>query len=319
MIVPKRKWRYPLSIEREYAKLLVAVIKKKFEVIESFLPEMTEKIYRNRIKQDGIGDWLGNLVTKIKRKVEKISALPIVNKIFGKVDKYVKTEQTETLKSVFVAEPKVEKNPRQFEMLKTIWTAQNMTLIKSIDEQTMQKIQFSLSQKIISAADKEILLKDLTREIQDIAKVSEKRAALIGADQVGKLNGKLVQYRQQSAGIEYFIWRTMGDNRVRPAHAAKNGVVYKWDSPVEKPGEAVRCRCRAQPVIDENSFKLVPQQNTYTELQKNDIIRSRLEYVMKENKIKGELVFPPPKIDYSNYPVDIEHARTHAEENTHTM
>ena len=30
---------------------------------------------------------------------------------------------------------------------------------------------------------------------------------------------------------------------------------------------------------------------------------------MKENKIKGELVFPPPKIDYSNYPVDIEHAR----------
>ena len=85
--------------------------------------------------------------------------------------------------------------------------------------------------------------------------------------------------------------------------------MYKWDSPVEKPGEAVRCRCRAQPVIDENSFKLVPQQNTYTELQKNDIIRSRLEYVMKENKIKGELVFPPPKIDYSNYPVDIEHAR----------
>ena len=53
MIVPKRKWRYPLSIEREYARLLVQLVQKKFEVIESFLPEMADKIYRNRIKQDG--------------------------------------------------------------------------------------------------------------------------------------------------------------------------------------------------------------------------------------------------------------------------
>ena len=53
MIVPKRKWRYPLSIEREYAKFLVQLVQKKFKVIESFLPEMADKIYRNRIKQDG--------------------------------------------------------------------------------------------------------------------------------------------------------------------------------------------------------------------------------------------------------------------------
>lgn len=273
MIVPKRKWRYPLAIEREYARFLVQLVQKKFEVIESFLPEMTDKVFENRIRQDGFGDWLGNLVDKVKRKVEKISALPIINKIFGKVDKHVKTEQSETFKSVFGAEVQ-QKTPPKFEMLKTIWTAQNMTLIKSIDEQTMQKIQFNLSQKIMSAADKEILLKDLTKEIQEIAKVSESRAALIGADQVGKLNGKLVQYRQQSAGIEYFIWRTRGDNRIRPNHAAKNGVVYKWSSPVEKPGEAVRCRCVAQPVIDEQSFKLVPQKNFYTNLSENDKILS---------------------------------------------
>ena len=58
------------------------------------------------------------------------------------------------MKSVFNAEPKVESRPRDFEMLKTIWTAENMTLIKSIDNNTLEKIRFSLSQKIISTADK---------------------------------------------------------------------------------------------------------------------------------------------------------------------
>ena len=176
MIVPKRKWRSPLSLEREYARFLVQLVQKKFEVIESFLPEMVDKVYKNRIKQDGLGDWLGNLVEKIKRKVEKISALPIVNKIFGKVDKHTKTEQAETFKSVFGAEVQ-QKTPPKFEMLKTIWTAENMTLIKSIDNQTMEKIQYTLSQKIISAANKELLLQDLTQEIKNIAKVSEKRVA----------------------------------------------------------------------------------------------------------------------------------------------
>lgn len=274
MIIPKRKWRYPLSIEREYAKLLVQLVQKKFEVIETFLPEIVDKVYRNRLDEDDDEEesltekmlkaaGVAFLFDKIRRRIKKISALPIVNKIFGKVDKHTKTEQAETFKSVFGAEIQ-QKTPPKFEMLKTIWTAENMTLIKSIDNQTMEKIQYTLSQKIISAANKEILMQDLTQEIKNIAKVSESRAALIGADQVGKLNGRLVQYRQQSAGIEYFIWRTMGDRRVRPAHAAKNGVMYRWDSPVEKPGEAIRCRCVAQPVIDEQSFKLVPQKNSYT-------------------------------------------------------
>ena len=175
---------------------------------------MADELLKNQIKQDGLGDWIEKLVGKVKNKIEKVSAVPIVAKIFGKIDKHVKTEQSETMKSVFGVEPKVENRPRDFEMLKTIWTAENMTLIKSIDTQTLEKIQFSLSQKIISTADKKILMSELTKEIQEIAGVSEKRAALIGADQVNKLNGKLVQYRQTSAGIESYIWRTMGDQRV---------------------------------------------------------------------------------------------------------
>lgn len=58
----------------------------------------------------------------------------------------------------------------------------------------------------------------------------------------------------------------MGDRRVRPNHAARSGLVFKWSNPPDggHPGQAVRCRCVAQPLIDEQSFKLVPQKSSYT-------------------------------------------------------
>jgi len=279
MIIPKRKIRYPIAIEREYAKLLVAYVKAEYEIIESFIPEMTDALIRNAIKQDDTDDYEESLTEKMlkvagllvvfdkmRKKLQKISPTKIIDKIFGRVNKHVEREHSETIKSVFGSEPRVEKNNRQFEMLKTIWTAENMTLIKSIDSQTMDKIRFTLSQKIIATANKEMLMSDLTKDIRQLAGVSETRAALIGADQVGKLNGRLTQYRQMSAGIESYIWRTMGDRRVRPNHAARSGQVFKWSNPPDggHPGQAVRCRCVAQPLIDEQSFKLVPQKNSYT-------------------------------------------------------
>lgn len=47
-----------------------------------------------------------------------------------------------------------------------------------------------------------------------------------------------------------YIWRTVGDSKVRSAHAERNGKTYSWDDPPEggHPGEAPNCRCRAEDV-----------------------------------------------------------------------
>ena len=71
MIIPKRKIRYPIAIEREYAKLLVAYVQAEFKIVESFIPEMTDALIRNAIKQDAIGDWLGAIVAKVKFRRRK--------------------------------------------------------------------------------------------------------------------------------------------------------------------------------------------------------------------------------------------------------
>lgn len=44
---------------------------------------------------------------------------------------------------------------------------------------------------------------------------------------------------------EYFEWNTMGDERVRPTHEARDGVIYNWDNAEIVPGEEAGCRCWA--------------------------------------------------------------------------
>lgn len=81
---------------------------------------------------------------------------------------------------------------------------------------------------------------------------AKNRAKLVARDQANKLNGKLTELRQQRAGIEEYTWRTVGDDRVRPEHVARDGKKFNWNEPPSDghPGEPVNCRCYAEPVFD---------------------------------------------------------------------
>ena len=60
--------------------------------------------------------------------------------------------------------------------------------------------------------------------------------------------GLINEIRQRDLGIEQYVWQTVGDEKVRASHSARDGGVYRWDSNDEKPGEAPNCRCSARPV-----------------------------------------------------------------------
>lgn len=55
--------------------------------------------------------------------------------------------------------------------------------------------------------------------------------------------------KQQQRSTTHYIWRTRGDGKVRPEHAANDGKVFAWDNPppTGHPGEDYGCRCRAEP------------------------------------------------------------------------
>jgi SPP1 gp7 family putative phage head morphogenesis protein len=100
----------------------------------------------------------------------------------------------------------------------------------------------------------------IAAQIQERFGVTQRRAALIATDQVGKLNGELNQVRQQNLGLRRYRWSTSQDEKVRPGHRALNNTIQDWSKPpvVDQrtgdrahPGQPVRCRCQAIPIVDD--------------------------------------------------------------------
>lgn len=68
-----------------------------------------------------------------------------------------------------------------------------------------------------------------------------------GGETEGAINAALTRLEENGA---YYAWRTARDGKVRPAHAAREGQVFRWDEdlPGGDPGEDFNCRCWAEPL-----------------------------------------------------------------------
>ncbi len=137
------------------------------------------------------------------------------------------------------------------------YTAETTALIRNVSEEFIDQSERVVLQGLRRGIRHEEIAKQLVGLKDKDGKPSLKlramnRAKLIARDQTNKLNGKLTELRQASAGIREYIWRTVGDDRVRPEHRALNGKKFSWDDPpsVGHPGEPVNCRCFGEPVFD---------------------------------------------------------------------
>ncbi len=131
--------------------------------------------------------------------------------------------------------------------LRDHFITENVALIKSIPSTVLNEVEGIVSRAFTDATPHDVVAKQIEQRFG----VGESRARLIARDQIGKLYGQTNAYRQQDLGIESFIWRTVGDERVRDEHEALEGQEFRYDDPPDEglPGEPIQCRCSAEPVF----------------------------------------------------------------------
>ena len=264
LIYPKVKIQYPMSLEREYARELVKYVRKIRDICKRHVPAMVDAAMWNAIRAD---DWTEEQTEEIDNDItaeEEAAIMAIILAMFNRVKTFNRRQQEKIFRSVFGAYPK-EISKEDYEKIRQIWVNQNIDLIHSIDRRTLESIRYALSENIIRAVDRKILVEELMESIMHMADVNEKRAALIACDQVGKLNSQLAQLEQMNQGVDSYIWVTMGDSRVRPQHRERSGKRYYWKKPPEggHPGYAIRCRCTAAACYDTDKVPFKPTPNTY--------------------------------------------------------
>ena len=154
-------------------------------------------------------------------------------------------------------------NDRRLKGLIKHFTAENVSLIKSIPQRYFAQVEA----KVLREVSEGLRWEEIADNLEERYEVSEASAQLVARDQVGKFYGALNEARQVDLGIEGFTWRSVHDNRVRETHVHLDGKPYQWDAPPNEdtgepepkdedgttegviPGEPIQCRCSADPDV----------------------------------------------------------------------
>lgn len=104
---------------------------------------------------------------------------------------------------------------------------------------------------------------EITEEIMKEARhLREFEARRIARTESAKASTALVQSRAEAMGLDFYIWRTAHDGRVRAQHEKMDGMICRWSDPPDPesmagersygryhPGGIFNCRCIALPII----------------------------------------------------------------------
>lgn len=245
--------RYARRIKRRVLESAMVLIRQLLVPELERLAETTSKVGHQKPSTDAREDELGDIIDEISRQYfeqwSRREFVKVVRPVAVEVDTFQQQQLNKQLSAAIGEAIQVDivgSEPWVGEAIAN-FTRENVALIKSIPEQFFSDLEKTLSKEIADGARWE----DLAAAVEERYSVSEARAELIARDQVGKFNGDLNRTRQQELGIDTFIWRTMGDERVRDTHQEYNGKTYKWgEAPDGGPGEAIQCRCWAQPNLE---------------------------------------------------------------------
>lgn len=136
---------------------------------------------------------------------------------------------------------------------------QNATIIKTLPHDIAEKT----TRKVSKLAIEGMRASEIAKEIQkDFPKAGKASAKLIARTEVSKASTALTHSRSQNLGIDYYVWRTSEDARVRSSHAHMDDVIVPWNSPPSPEllnhqksegnyhaGNIYNCRCYAEPLV----------------------------------------------------------------------
>lgn len=244
------------GIARDYAKSLRQVLDDAFDRInDGLLPQLEyiSILAGNRLDADWVS-YLQQLLGGIKADHD-VDAYPEYNlqaeshgALMGGFNQRQVDKQFKSVLGV-----NVMTNVKNYSVFMQSWVTENVGLITSVDSKFFEEIEGIVLRGVRGGIRPETI----SKEIQSRYKVTKSKADLIARDQMAKLNADLTKQRQESLGVEKYIWRTSRDERVRSQHARLNGTEHSWDEPPVScgsgrahPGGCFQCRCTAEPVID---------------------------------------------------------------------
>lgn len=266
---PKVKIRTPLGITKDYQRAIIKTLliaKEEIEIqVVPYLPQLQAEFESMRPKLDSerldndfnvagkVTGIFNSVRLAVAKKASDYAVNAIVEGFANAINTWNKKEVLAAFKSgmgidLFQGEPYLKEELN-------VWATQNVNLVKDVSTQFINQSE----QLVLDGLRRGVRSEQIGKRILQTTdldkgrfKTAETRAKIIGRDQVSKLNGTLNRLRQTGAGVQSYIWRTVGDARVRDTHASNNGKEFSWREGWEglHPGDDYNCRCFAEPLFN---------------------------------------------------------------------
>ena len=284
---PKRKPVYPMSAERELARVFLGVahlikskskpyINRLMEIYKVWADENVRVDARISI-QDGIEMILEEYGDEIDRSLDMGSIVKRAD-MAAKVARNASVGDWKKLVGSVVKEDISE--PYYVETMEDLlnkWVGESVSKISSLPREYLAKIH----DIIIWGYNTHQPLINVYRKIEAATGATRSQARMIARDQMGTLNCRMTKHEHDSLGVTHYIWVTRRDSRVRDCHREFDGKVFSWNNPpaewyvtVSKgikytgrycnPGEAYMCRCTAKPVFDMDKVQDMVRQQRFS-------------------------------------------------------
>jgi len=207
---------------------------------------------KDELRLDGIFKTVSNIFKRIAETVLAASPNRLLEENSKKAGKKASEHARKQLRRQFVSSLGIDLYATDDEDAIEGFVEKNVKLIRSVQNQYLHEVEQTILEGLSTGSTVEDLKDRLTPLVDDVGKKAERRAKVIANDQVGKLSQQINRHRQQSVGVKKFIWRTMGDNRVRDSHEDLDGQEFTWAEGANGlyPGDDIMCRCYAEPVIE---------------------------------------------------------------------
>ena len=294
----KTKWLYPYSSEVKYRNMIRNQLGLQLKSIVDYKLDFNlSRWIKEKQRFDNTDDYvdeLNQLVIEQQKKMRKLFGISDELPAKSEMWNYVAESADATFEFNTKQWYKTTAGMLGFQFItdtpwwsteRNSWVSENYGLVKALGESYINRVNVIINQGIQDGKTQT----EIKKEVQDIYRKifgprldrRMSRAELLVRDQIGRLNGILTKRRFQSAGLNYYIWNTANDERVRgkprgkypkaiPSHWEMQGKICRWDDdtvyaeegslnakgelfwkkrtykmPKAIPGQEILCRCNA--------------------------------------------------------------------------
>lgn len=205
--------------EKEKIKCLKELVRIAFEINKEAIKSMEEVLN----------------VKEVKERINK----KWVTSLFGIIDNDTSFEKLQKIRL-----DRVEEMARKWKLNVFDNGKLNNTKLKTLKDNIYLYRNNKEVREIISDFESGKFSREDIKKLDDYLK---RRNENIARNETGNLYSQEVKDLMIENDLEYYIWRTVGDDRVREEHAEREGLKFSiYDSPL--PGEDFNCRCWAEPI-----------------------------------------------------------------------